>query len=360
MAKKYLYKKNKKRPNRATRRRQQSRAATAVAGKDAEGIIQLCLGFCRINDWILFFCSLVFSPAFSAAPSRHRNADGPLLFFSTALPKEIKQRIYQFAVRVIHSRDKLIQAVDEYHTVPPPLPRSGRRRHRGAGCLPPPQYRRMSKWDVSRVDDFSGVFDQTRNDQMWQHVRYEDLSGWDVSSGTNFSYMFRGCNTFRGGTVLSRWNVARGTNFKGMFEDCTVFQGDLPNGMYHMVQISVACLLAAFLSRGTCHYGMYPPVLIFSACSTCVWPSTRTCQSGMSHGALTLVACLQTAVLFRGTSCGGMYRQVLNLTTCSTNVRPSTRTCRSGMSPGRSIQWHVSFLQFFSGGRLAVECIGRY
>jgi Mycoplasma protein of unknown function, DUF285 len=145
----------------------------------------------------------------------------------------ILQRVYPFAVRVIYSRDELIQAVDDYHAVVPPVlppPRSsGRRRRRRSrtGWLPPPCYRRLNEWDVSRVDDFSGVFDQVRNDGLCRQVRFADLSGWNVSNGINFSFMFRGCQNFRGGTVLSRWNVGRGTNFKGMFVGCTEFQGDL-------------------------------------------------------------------------------------------------------------------------------------
>jgi Mycoplasma protein of unknown function, DUF285 len=191
----------------------------------------LTTGFC-------FFARSFLLSALSAAPSRHRNADNPLLQLFSTLPAAILRRIYQFAVRVIYTHDELIKAVDEYHAVPPPLPRSGRRRRRGTGCLPPPWYRHMSEWDVSGVVDFSSVFSQYRNDGL-RLVRFGDLSGWDVSNGTDFCNMFQGCRNFRGGTVLSRWNVAKGTNFHGMFGDCVVFQGDaFPVGMYRKEYIS--------------------------------------------------------------------------------------------------------------------------
>jgi hypothetical protein len=106
--------------------KQQQQQSRAPAGKDAVVGIQLCLvGFCITNDWIFSFLL----PALSAPapPSRHRNADdNPLLLLFSTLPDAILHRIYQFAVRVIYTHDELIKAVDEYHAVPPPLPRSGR------------------------------------------------------------------------------------------------------------------------------------------------------------------------------------------------------------------------------------------
>jgi Mycoplasma protein of unknown function, DUF285 len=105
----------------------------------------------------------------------------------------------------------------------------------------------MSEWDVSRVDDFSGVFDRQRNDRLWRHVHFGDLSGWDVSNGTNFSYMFRGCENFRGGAVLSLWNVGRGNSFKGMFSGCIFFQGDVSHwNVSQGTNFHTTCFYAAF------------------------------------------------------------------------------------------------------------------
>jgi hypothetical protein len=78
----------------------------------------------------------------------------------------------------------------------------------------------LSNWDVSNGIDFTAMFFNTTSFN-------DDLSNWDVSNGTNFSYMFNGATSFNGD--LSNWDASNGTNFSYMFFNATSFNGDLSN-----------------------------------------------------------------------------------------------------------------------------------
>mmetsp|Transcript_41663 Transcript_41663/g.50702 ORF Transcript_41663/g.50702 Transcript_41663/m.50702 type:complete len:99 (-) Transcript_41663:7-303(-) len=65
----------------------------------------------------------------------------------------------------------------------------------------------ISAWDVSKVTDFSKMFEATLSFN-------QNLSTWNVSSGTNFSRMFYG-NKFNIG--VSDWNVSDDANIYCMF-----------------------------------------------------------------------------------------------------------------------------------------------
>jgi hypothetical protein len=105
----------------------------------------------------------------------------------------------------------------------------------------------IGKWDVSRVDDFSRLFDTRRNPQaaMFQ----DDLSGWDTRRATNMSFMFRGAVLFNGNVTafdtksvvsadsmfdgalsfdqdVSDWNVNKIGTANRMFRDAISFQGN--------------------------------------------------------------------------------------------------------------------------------------
>ncbi|WP_180904231.1 BspA family leucine-rich repeat surface protein [Vibrio parahaemolyticus] len=74
-----------------------------------------------------------------------------------------------------------------------------------------------SKACVSTITDFSRLFDGLTVDY--------DITGWNVSSGLTFQYMFRNSVSFN--QDISRWNVGNGNNFSFMFEGATAFNQPL-------------------------------------------------------------------------------------------------------------------------------------
>lgn len=105
----------------------------------------------------------------------------------------------------------------------------------------------LSKWDVSKVTDFSGMFAAPSGDPkhtmtmvenwnvssardmsgMFQGLRYAnaDLSKWDVSKVTNFTDMFNGCDRFNGD--LSTWKTGAVISMKNMFQKALAFNGNI-------------------------------------------------------------------------------------------------------------------------------------
>jgi hypothetical protein len=105
----------------------------------------------------------------------------------------------------------------------------------------------IGKWDVSRVDDFSRLFDARRNPQA--ALFQDDLSGWDTRRASNMSFMFRGAVVFNGNVSafdtksvvsadsmfdgalsfdqdVSDWNVNKIGTANRMFCDAISFQGN--------------------------------------------------------------------------------------------------------------------------------------
>ena len=73
----------------------------------------------------------------------------------------------------------------------------------------------LSKWDVSKVEDMSCMFD---------HSQFNgDISKWDVSNVNNMAWMFDGCQ-FNGD--ISKWDVSNVTNMHGMFME-SPFNGNI-------------------------------------------------------------------------------------------------------------------------------------
>lgn len=71
--------------------------------------------------------------------------------------------------------------------------------------------------DVSGIEDFSQLFyNRTSFDQ--------DISNWDVSSGTNFSYMLANTSF---DSDISGWDMGSATNIAGMFASNTAFNRDI-------------------------------------------------------------------------------------------------------------------------------------
>ena len=76
----------------------------------------------------------------------------------------------------------------------------------------------MSRWDVSRVTNMSGMF-------YFCTKFNSDLSSWDVSNVEDMNNMFFNCENFN--SDLSRWDVSKVKNMSLMFSDCINFNSDL-------------------------------------------------------------------------------------------------------------------------------------
>jgi len=87
-------------------------------------------------------------------------------------------------------------------------------------------YGPIEEWDVSRITDFSNLFDERDLDEDDAgHGFNSDISRWNVSNATNMSNMFIGCRSFN--QPLNGWNVSNVTNMSGMFSGCSSFNQPL-------------------------------------------------------------------------------------------------------------------------------------
>lgn len=76
---------------------------------------------------------------------------------------------------------------------------------------------KIDKWDVSNVRNFKCCFQQADINQ--------DLSGWDVSSGTDFTSMFAWARSFN--YSLNDWDVSKATKMEQMFNSATNMGSDI-------------------------------------------------------------------------------------------------------------------------------------
>jgi len=104
-------------------------------------------------------------------------------------------------------------------------------------------YGHISRWDVSKVKDFSYLFANKKDvDEciesggcvnaggFFQYLGDttnfdEDLSCWNVSNATNMSYMFFGASLFN--QPLNGWNVSKVDNMSFMFFGASLFNQPL-------------------------------------------------------------------------------------------------------------------------------------
>jgi surface protein len=95
------------------------------------------------------------------------------------------------------------------------------------------RYGIIEEWDVSNVTSFAFVvggenpfYDFSATYQTTFDQFNRDLSGWDVSNGTDFQFMFFECQAYNNaGVSLSGWDVSKSTNFNGMFTQASNFVG---------------------------------------------------------------------------------------------------------------------------------------
>ncbi|WP_086253431.1 DarT ssDNA thymidine ADP-ribosyltransferase family protein [Campylobacter sp. P091] len=78
----------------------------------------------------------------------------------------------------------------------------------------------IENWDVSSVTDMSGMFRGCENFN-------QPLDNWNVSSVANMSDMFADCYDFN--QPLNNWNVSSVTNMSAMFYECYNFNQSLDN-----------------------------------------------------------------------------------------------------------------------------------
>jgi surface protein len=85
----------------------------------------------------------------------------------------------------------------------------------------------IGTWDVSRLTNFSRVFDPGRSPTSVRAGTFnQDLRGWDVSNAVTMERMFVGSENFRG-FGLDRWNVGLVQDFSYMFANAKVLDADV-------------------------------------------------------------------------------------------------------------------------------------
>jgi len=84
------------------------------------------------------------------------------------------------------------------------------------------RYGHISTWDTSRARDMGHLFSTDRSG--WS-VFNEDISAWDTSSATTFTYMFFKADSFN--QPISGWNVDKVTSMTDMFRGAKAFDQDL-------------------------------------------------------------------------------------------------------------------------------------
>ena len=77
----------------------------------------------------------------------------------------------------------------------------------------------FSKWDVSPVSNFGGLFTRCSN------FNNDSICNWDMSNATTLAYIFQYASSFN--QDLSAWNTANVVIMSGIFNRATVFNGDV-------------------------------------------------------------------------------------------------------------------------------------
>ena len=83
----------------------------------------------------------------------------------------------------------------------------------------------LSQWDVSRVTNFSSLFDGKRNERFIDTFN-EDLGNWNVSSAVDMFRMFGKLNLYEG-HGLDKWDVSNVRNMRSLFHEAYRFRGNI-------------------------------------------------------------------------------------------------------------------------------------
>lgn len=88
------------------------------------------------------------------------------------------------------------------------------------------QYGHISKWDVSSVSDFSGLFQQSFTGTAYAGVPFsEDLNDWNTGNVTNMSNMFYNCTYAN--PKITNWDTTNVTDLNSCFYKAREFCQDL-------------------------------------------------------------------------------------------------------------------------------------
>ncbi|MDY3133173.1 MAG: BspA family leucine-rich repeat surface protein, partial [Campylobacter lanienae] len=74
--------------------------------------------------------------------------------------------------------------------------------------------------DISAITDMSELFYESGRED------FSGIESWDVSSVTNMSWMFAGCENFN--QLLDNWDVSSVTDMRGMFYGCEINDENKP------------------------------------------------------------------------------------------------------------------------------------
>lgn len=102
------------------------------------------------------------------------------------------------------------------------------------------RYGKIEDWNTSKVTNMRGLFSQFSH---FPNV----ISGWDVSSVQDMSYMFEGSKFNQD---LSNWDVSNVENMHSMFEGATEFNQDLSNWNVKSVQDMGSMFKGALVFNG--------------------------------------------------------------------------------------------------------------
>ena len=94
----------------------------------------------------------------------------------------------------------------------------------------------INKWGVSRVKDFSGIFES-------RSTFNENISSWDVSSATAMAFMFHGARSFN--QDISSWDVSSVTTMESMFVGAESFNQDISSWDVSSVTLMRSMFLGA-------------------------------------------------------------------------------------------------------------------
>ncbi|SHF02777.1 surface protein, partial [Psychroflexus salarius] len=83
----------------------------------------------------------------------------------------------------------------------------------------------LSSWDVSNVTDFSFLFSRDTFDETPNMSFNQPIGNWTMTNATDLGFMFAFNNAFN--QDLSGWNVSNVTDMQGLFFGATAFNQDL-------------------------------------------------------------------------------------------------------------------------------------